>query len=89
MKVLGFIFGALGGFVAGMIFTKSAVIGGVGAAIGGIVVGAIGSCIGEKAVESEADSLSGEGHSVAGAIFWWFILFLIGAAALIFFGLSK
>ena len=86
MKVLGTIFGLLGGFVIGTLFSKSVVIGGVGAVIGGIIMGKIGGSFGEKAVEAEAKSLSGEKRSIVGAVFWWFVLFAIGASALILIG---
>ena len=84
MKILGFVFGALGGFVAGTILTKSVVGGGIAGAIGAIIVPVIGGVVGKKAVESEADSLVGEGKSIIKTLFWWFVLLIIAAAALIF-----
>ena len=89
MKVLMIIFGLLGGFAAGALATQNPIIGGVGAVIGGIIMGKIGGSFGEKAVKAEADALSGEGRSTGKAIFWWFVLFAIGAAALVIIGLAK
>jgi len=86
MGIMRIIFGILGGFIAGQFITQDLLGGGIGAAIGGIIVKMMGSSIGKNAVESESNAISGKNRSVAKTIFWWFILFAIGASALIIYG---
>ncbi len=64
MKFILVVFGLPGGFFGGALATSNPLIGGVGAVIGGIIMGKIGGSFGKKAVKAEADALSGEGRSV-------------------------
>jgi len=88
MKLVSTIFGLLGGFIVGMLLTEDIVGGGIGAGIGLFVFRWIGGKVGSKSIEAEAEAISGPKRNTAKAIFWWFILFIIAATALILFGLK-
>ena len=88
MKVIGFIFGGLAGFVISTLIGQSIVLGGGGALIGAVIGSQLGKWLGKKAVTSEVAALSGESRSTGKAIFWWFVLLIIAAAALVLYGLK-
>jgi outer membrane lipoprotein SlyB len=88
-KVLSFIIGAVAGGIAGYILTKNPIGGGVGGLFGGMILSALVGKLGGSAIEKEEKALSGKGRSVGKAIFWWFVLLLVGVGVLIFIGVIK
>jgi|GEM_PF-2993845 len=89
LKILMIVFGMIFGFVAGAFFTHHIVGGGIFAIIGGAIFKGIASRFGKSAVKAEAESLSGEKRSVWKTLFWWFILFIFAAVAIILKGLGN
>lgn len=83
MKTLVAIIGLIGGFIGGSLATKSLIGGGVVGVLGALLLPALIGGLGAKAVKSEADALSGPRRSTAKAVFWWFVLFIILAVAII------
>lgn len=88
-KVFGFIIGAIAGGIATFILTENPIGAGVGGLFGGWILSALVNKFAGSAIDEEEKALSGKGHSVGKAIFWWFVLFLVGVGIFIVISFMK
>lgn len=84
-KFIAFVFGWLLGFAVSTFVTKSIEVGFVGGIIVAFIFSSLVKPAGKAAVEAEYDALGEKSgsRSTLKAILLWFVLFCIGAAALL------